>query len=493
MESVKLENKSLDLRGYEPVIGLEVHAQLLTNSKIFATSSTESGKLPNTQTDPVTLGLPGSLPVLNKKVVEFAIKLGLALNCEIRRESIFARKHYFYPDLPKGYQISQYEKPICEKGFLKIEVPQADGSKREKTIRINRIHLEEDAGKNTHLEGEPYSIVDLNRAGVPLVEIVTEADIGSTEEAVCYLQTLRQILRYLDVCDGNMEDGSMRCDANVSVRPVGQEKFGTKVEIKNINSFKFVDKALQYEIERQIDDVLAGKVIVQETRLFDDKKNSTRSMRSKEQAADYRYFPDPDLLPLVVDSAWIEKVRSTIGMLPVELKNKFQTVYGLDEYTSLVLTEEKLVAQYYESAVGLHNNPQLIANWLSTELFGRLNKESISFDKCPVSPEYLADLVKLIDDGVISGKIAKVVFDEMFVSGSDPKSIVKQKGLVQISDSSEIEGFVDEIISQNQDKVVEFKSGKTKLFGFFVGQVMAKTGGKANPAAVNEILKKKLS
>ncbi|MFN8390071.1 MAG: Asp-tRNA(Asn)/Glu-tRNA(Gln) amidotransferase subunit GatB [Bdellovibrionota bacterium] len=472
---------------FEAVIGLEVHAQLSTDSKIFATSSTVAGKRPNTLTDPVTLGLPGCLPVLNKRVVDFAIRLGLATNCEIQKESIFSRKHYFYPDLPKGYQISQYDKPICLKGHLDVRI------KGEiNRIGITRIHLEEDAGKNIHHENEPFSDVDLNRAGVPLVEIVSEPDIRTPEQAGAYMRQLRQIVRYLDICDGNMEEGSLRCDANVSVRKRGAEKFGTKVEIKNINSFRYVEKAIAYEISRQIAMVEQGETIVQETRLWDENKNLTRSMRGKEHAEDYRYFPDPDLLPLIVDSDWIEKIRGGLPELPQQVFARFKKMYQLDDYYCELLTEEKHVARYYDHAVTIHHNPASIANWITTELFGRLNKEGVSMENCPVSPENLATLVKLIDDGVISGKIAKTVFDEMFSTGASPKSIIETRGLTQVSDPAQIESTVDRVIANNPKQVEAFRGGKAQLFGFFVGQVMKETEGKANPKMVNELLEKKL-
>ena len=472
---------------FEPVIGLEVHAQLSTDSKIFAPSSTAAGKRANTQTDPVTLGLPGCLPVLNKRVVDFAIKLGLATHCEIQKESIFARKHYFYPDLPKGYQISQYDKPICLRGHLDVRLK--GDSKR---IGITRIHLEEDAGKNIHHEGENFSDVDLNRAGVPLVEIVSEPDIRTAEEAGAYVRLLRQIVRYLDICDGNMEEGSLRCDANVSVRKRGAEKFGTKVEIKNLNSFRYVEKAINYEIARQTAMLEQNETIVQETRLWDEHKNATRSMRSKEHAEDYRYFPDPDLLPLIVDSEWIEKVRGGLPELPQQVFARFKKMYLLDDYNCELLTEEKHVARYYDAAISNHNNPSSIANWITSELFGRLNKEGLGMEACPVSPENLAELVKLIDDQVISGKIAKTVFDEMFSTGATPKSVVDARGLVQLSDSKELEAVVAKVVANNPKQAQSFKEGKIQLMGYFVGQVMKETGGKANPKMVNELLEKKL-
>lgn len=473
---------------FEAVIGLEVHAQLSTDSKIFASSSAASGRAPNTQTDPVTLGLPGCLPVLNKRVVDYAIKLGLAVNCDIQRESIFARKHYFYPDLPKGYQISQYDKPICKNGRIEFRL---NGEPR--SVRLNRIHLEEDAGKNLHLQGVAKSMVDLNRAGVPLVEIVSEPDIRSADEAVEYMKTLRQIVRYIDVCDGNMEEGSLRCDANVSIRPKGQEEFGTKVEIKNLNSFRFVGKAIEFEIKRQIECVQRGEKIVQETRLYDETNDETRSMRSKEQAQDYRYFPCPDLLPLIVDHDWVARIKSSLGELPGAAFNRLRTMYGLDDYFSAILTEEKHITAYYDQAVATHNNPSAIANWVCNELFGRLNKAGTPFENCPISPENLGELVKLIDDGTISGKIAKSVFDEMFESGAAPKSIVDSKGLTQVSDEGAIEALIKSVLEKNPSQVADYRAGKTKMFGFFVGQVMKESGGKMNPQLVNDILTRLLS
>jgi len=473
---------------FEAVIGLEVHAQLSTNSKIFASSSNRAGAEPNSLTDPVTLGLPGCLPVLNKSVVEYAIKLGVATECTIRRESIFARKHYLYPDLPKGYQISQFEKPICQNGYLDIRVDA--GIKR---IGITRIHLEEDAGKNLHHEGEAISSVDLNRAGVPLVEIVSEPDIRSAEEAGAYMRRVRQIVRYLDICDGNMEDGSLRCDANVSVRKVGAKEFGQKVEIKNLNSFRFVERAIDFEIARQIETITNGGLIYQETRLWDEAKNETRVMRTKEQAADYRYFPDPDLLPLIVEDLWIKRVRSGLPELPHQVYDRFQKMYGLDDYNTEILTQEKLVYQYYDQAVSLHNNPSGIANWLSTELFGRLNKDGLTMSECPVSPENLGALVKLIDDGVISGKIAKTVFDEMFATGAAPQAVVEQKGLRQISNPAEVRKVIEAVLDAFPDQLDQFLEGKTKMLGFFVGEVMKKTQGRANPQLVNDCLNQALA
>ena len=475
------------MNGFETVIGLEVHAQLSTASKIFATSAALAGKEANTLCDPLTLALPGALPVLNKRVVEYAIRLGLATDCQINRESIFARKHYFYPDLPKGYQISQYDKPICSHGSLLIQL-----GNKSKQIGITRIHLEEDAGKSIHSESDGRSLVDLNRAGVPLVEIVSEPDMRTPEEAGAYLRQLRQILRYLEICDGNMEEGSLRCDANVSVREQGAEELGTKVELKNINSFRFIERAIAYEAERQAALIRQGEEIVQETRLWDEHKGSTRSMRSKEYAEDYRYFPDPDLLPLVVDTEWIEKARAQLPELPREVFTRFCDMYGIDDYYAERLSDEKLTAQYYDQALSTHHNPLAIANWICTELFGRLNKDGLTMETCPVSPEHLAELVQLIDEEVISGKIAKSVFDEMFSSSASPRSIVEEKGLKQIADPVIIAKVVVKILDTNPTKVEQYNSGKEKMFGFFVGQIMKETQGKANPKIVNDLLKEEL-
>ena len=404
------------MSAFEAVIGLEVHAQLSTESKIFASSAVIAGKEPNTLGDPVTFGLPGCLPVLNRRVVDYAIKLGLATDCEIAPRSIFARKHYHYPDLPKGYQISQYDEPTCIGGHIDIKT-----SEGERRIKLTRIHLEEDAGKSIHLEGEPASLVDLNRAGTPLVEIVSEPDMRTPEEAAAYMKQIWQIVTYLDVCDGNMEEGSLRCDANVSLRPRGQEELGTKVEVKNLNSFRFVERAIAYEISRQTALLQAGEEIVQETRLWDETQGSTRVMRTKEHAEDYRYFPDPDLLPLEIDKEWVSSIRSTIPELPNEVLKRFKESYGLDDEAAELLSTERQVAQYMDKAVAAHPAAKQIANWITTELFGRLNREGIAFSDCPVSPENLGALVRLIDEGTISGKIAKSVFEEMFKTGSTPR------------------------------------------------------------------------
>jgi len=472
---------------FEAIIGLEVHVQLRTDSKIFASSATVAGEKPNTLTDPVTLGLPGALPVLNKRAVDCAIKLGLATNCKIQRENVFARKHYLYPDLPKGYQISQYDKPICLAGHVVSKL-----NEDEFTVRLTRIHLEEDAGKLVHHDGERVSSVDLNRAGVPLLEVVSEPDLRHAEQAGAFMKQLRQIVCYLDVSDGNMEEGSLRCDANVSVRPVGTEAFGTKVEIKNLNSFKHVEKAIEYEIHRQEALVRDGGEVVQETRLWDEARGETKSMRSKEYAEDYRYFPDPDLPPLVIEQDWIERIRATLPELPDDVRSRFQSMYNFDSETTEVLTNERLVARYFEDAIANHDNPSALANWITTELFGRLNKEGKPFEENPISPENIACLVRLIDEEVISGKIAKTVFDEMFSTGTQPEAIVEKKGLKQLTDPDAIRTVVKRILDANPEQAQNYRDGKTKVFGFFVGQVMKETQGKANPKLVNEILTEEL-
>ncbi|BCB95768.1 aspartyl/glutamyl-tRNA(Asn/Gln) amidotransferase subunit B [Dissulfurispira thermophila] len=471
---------------YEAVIGLEVHAQMLTNTKIFCGCSTRFGSEPNTQTCPVCIGMPGVLPVLNKKAVEFAIKTGIAMNCKISTYSRFARKNYFYPDLPKGYQISQYELPICQGGYIQITV---DGI--TKKIGITRIHMEEDAGKNIHTGGN-FSLVDLNRAGVPLMEIVSEPDIRSPKEASEYMKKLRTILRYLGVCDGNMEQGSLRCDANVSIRPVGQKEYGTRTEVKNINSFKFVEKALEYEIKRQIMVVEQGGKVIQETRLWDSNKGITESMRGKEEAHDYRYFPEPDLVPIIVNPDWIEQIRAEILELPDVKRQRFVSEYDIPEYDADFLTFERAIAEWFECAVKTGGQPKAVSNWIMGELMRMLNEEGKSIEECPLKPEQLAGMLKLIDNGTISGKIAKTVFEEMFKSGKDADTIVKEKGLVQISDNREIENIIDEILARNQKEVERYRTGDEKLMGFFVGQVMKATRGKANPQIVNELLRKKM-
>ena len=473
---------------YEAVIGLEVHAQMLTETKIFCGCATKFGSGPNTQTCPVCIGMPGVLPVLNRRALEFAIRTGLATSCTIAQYSRFARKNYFYPDLPKGYQTSQFEHPICEHGFLEIDM---DGE--TKKIGITRIHMEEDAGKNIHEGAGNYSYVDLNRAGVPLMEIVSEPDLRTPKEAAAYMRKLRAILRYLGVCDGNMDQGSLRCDANVSVRPAGQKELATRAEIKNINSFRFVEKAIEYEIRRQIRVVEDGGKVVQETRLWDSAKGITESMRSKEEAHDYRYFPEPDLVPIVPDRNWVEGIRASLPELPDAKKKRFVAEYGLPEQDASLLTEEQAVAAWFEEAVSSGGQAKAVANWMMGDLTRLLNDEGRSIGECPLSPKQMAGMLSLIDQGTISGKIAKTVFEDMYRTGKDADLIVKEKGLVQISDVSEIEKAVDELLARSQKEIERYRAGDEKLLGFFVGQVMKATRGKANPQTLNELLKKKLS
>ena len=477
---------------YEPVIGLEVHAQMLTESKIFCGCSTQFGGAANANTCPVCAGFPGVLPVLNRKVVEFAIKVGLANHCEIARSSVLARKNYFYPDLPKGYQISQYELPICAGGYIDV-----DSDSVQKRVRLTRIHMEEDAGKNIHDAHNDSSLVDLNRAGVPLLEIVSEPDIRAAAEAGAYLKTLRAMLQYLGVCDGNMEEGSLRCDANVSVRPEGTEALGTKIEIKNLNSFKAVKRAIEFEIERQIDTLTDGGKLVQETRLWDEHREATRSMRSKESAHDYRYFPDPDLLPLVIDEPWIEAVRASLPELPAGRRSRFISDYGLPAYDAELLTHRRDVADYFESAVKRHGNPKALSNWIVGDLFRVLKErkleDQLQISNWPIPAENLAQLVMLIDQDKISGKIAKAVFEAMLDSGKTPLEIVSEKGLEQVSDSASIVAAVEQVLAANGKQVEQYKAGNEKVYGFLVGQVMKATQGKANPQKVNEVLRGKLA
>ncbi len=473
---------------FEPVIGLEVHAQLKTKTKIFCGCTTAFGAPPNTHTCPVCLGMPGVLPVLNKKVVDFTMRMALATNCSIARESRFARKNYFYPDLPKGYQISQYELPIAEHGHIYIDV-----NGRISRIGITRIHMEEDAGKLTHDPDRPVSMVDLNRTGVPLMEIVSEPDIRTPEEAGAYLRQLRAVVRYIDVCDGNMEEGSFRCDANISIRPAGATEFGIRAEIKNLNSFKHVEKALEYEISRQKDILEDNGRVVQETRLWSPGSNRTTSMRSKEDAHDYRYFPDPDLLPLIIEQEWIDFVKKELPELPHEKQERFVKEYSLPAYDASVLTSSRELADYFEQCLKEYENAKQVSNWIMGSLMGVLNSAGKTINESPVSPGDLSGLLKLIDKGVISGKIAKTVFDEMVKTGTPPEKIVEEKGLVQVTDESAIEEIVIKVLENNSGQVEEYKNGKTKVLGFFVGQVMKETKGKANPKIVNDILKKKLT
>jgi aspartyl-tRNA(Asn)/glutamyl-tRNA(Gln) amidotransferase subunit B len=473
---------------YEAVIGLEVHAQMLTDTKIFCGCLTKFGSGPNTQTCQICIGMPGVLPVLNRKALEFAIRTGLATHCTISSYSRFARKNYFYPDLPKGYQISQYENPICERGYLEVLV---DDEVRK--IGITRIHMEEDAGKNIHEGGGNYSFVDLNRTGVPLMEIVSEPDIRSPKEASEYMKKLRAILRYLGVCDGNMDQGSLRCDANVSVRPVGQKELGTRAEVKNMNSFKNMQKAIEYEIARQSELLDEGGRVVQESRLWDANRNVTVSMRSKEEAHDYRYFPEPDLVPLLVGAEWVEKARKSLPELPDAKRQRFLSSYSIPLYDAEVLTADKSVADYFEKTVSAGADPKTASNWIMTEILRVIKERGLETSRPPISPEMLAELLKMIRDGVISGKMAKDVFAETEATGKNPADVVREKGLVQISDESAIEKQIDEILAANPDQVAGYKGGKTKLMGFFVGEVMKATKGKANPAVVNKILGKKLS
>jgi aspartyl-tRNA(Asn)/glutamyl-tRNA(Gln) amidotransferase subunit B len=472
---------------YEAVIGLEVHAQLLTESKIFCSCSTSFGAPPNTHTCPVCLGMPGVLPLLNKKVVEFAVRLGLAVNGRVARHSVFARKNYFYPDLPKGYQISMFEEPLVGPGWLDIEV---DGKTRR--IGITRAHLEEDAGKLIHDDFRPVSYVDLNRTGVPLLEIVSEPDLRSPEEAAAYLKALRDILVYLEICDGNMEEGSFRCDANISLRPVGQAEYGTRTELKNMNSFRNVARALEYEIRRQQAVLDDGERVIQETRLWNDAKAATESMRGKEESHDYRYFPDPDLIPIQISEDWIEEIRAGLPELPAAKRWRFIEDYGLPVYDAEVLTASRALAGYFEETVAGFNQPKAVSNWIMSELMRELNQGQIEVSACPVSPGQLAGLLSMIEDGRISGKIGKAVFLEMFKTGRGAEETIKDLGLAMVSDAGELSVLVDEVMAANPGQVADYRAGKEKLLGFFVGQVMRQTKGQADPKALNELLKEKL-
>ncbi|MBA2655274.1 MAG: Asp-tRNA(Asn)/Glu-tRNA(Gln) amidotransferase subunit GatB [Gammaproteobacteria bacterium] len=474
---------------WETVIGLEVHVQLSTQSKLFSGSSTAYGGDPNTQACPIDLGLPGVLPVLNGDAIKMAVKFGLSVGAEICYRSVFARKNYFYPDLPKGYQISQYELPIVYQGYLDITLD--DG--HIKRIGITRAHLEEDAGKSIHEETTDQSGIDLNRAGTALIEIVSEPDIRDAKEAVSYLKTLHSLVRYLDISDGNMQEGSFRCDANVSVRPKGQKEFGTRAEIKNINSFRFVERAINYEVERQIDLIESGGTVIQETRLYDSDKNETRSMRSKEEAMDYRYFPDPDLLPIVLDKGFVEGIRETLPELPAAKCLRFEKEYELSTYDANILVSNKEMAEYFETALANTNaTPKMLANWIIGDLSAALNKENLDITQSPISPQNLATLLNRMADDTISGKLAKTVFESLWQKEGTPDEIIAKKGLTQITDASAIEKIIDDILASNSEQVEQYRAGKDKVFGFLVGQIMKETKGKANPAQVNDLLKKKL-
>jgi len=474
---------------WETVIGLEVHVQLLTQSKLFSGAAAQYGAEPNTQACAVDLALPGVLPVMNREAARMATKLGLAIGAMISPRSVFARKNYFYPDLPKGYQISQYELPVVQKGTLRIEV---EG--QEKIVGVTRAHLEEDAGKSLHEDFHGLTGIDLNRAGTPLLEIVSEPDMRSSKEAVAYLKKLHSLVTYLEICDGNMQEGSFRCDANVSVRPRGQKEFGTRAEIKNVNSFRFVEKAIEFEVERQIELLEGGGKVIQETRLYDSVKNETRSMRGKEEAHDYRYFPDPDLLPLVIEAGFIEETRKTLPELPDAKAERFQQQYKLSAYDAGVLTATRAMADYYEQAVRDSGaDPKIAANWVAVELSGLLNSENKEISASPVTAPLMAGLLKRLADNTISGKIAKDVLAAMWAGEGDADAVIAKKGLKQITDIGAIEKAVDAVIAANPKQLEQYRAGKEALFGFFVGAVMKATQGKANPAQVNELLKKKLS
>jgi len=472
---------------WEYVIGLEVHAQISSKAKLFSATATEFGAAPNSQVSLVDAAMPGMLPVLNKYCVEQAIKTGLGINAQINKVSVFDRKNYFYADLPQGYQISQFYIPIVENGYMDITTEEG----KEKRIRINRIHLEQDAGKSIHDQHPEYSLIDLNRCGIALIEIVTEPDMSSPYEAADYVKKLRSLVRYIGSCDGNMDQGSMRCDANISVRKPGGE-LGTRCEIKNLNSIKNITKAIEYEAMRQVELLESGGTVDQETRLFNVATGETRTMRSKEDANDYRYFPDPDLLPVHVSDELIAKLKAELPELPSEKVSRYVSELGLNKYDAEVIVADMETAKYFEEA-SEGANAKIVANWISSELFGRLNKNSMTLAECKITPKMIRDMVVLIDNGTISGKIAKTVFEEMFASGDSAEKIVKDKGLKQVSDRGSIEPIIDEVITANPDSVASYRGGKDKLFGFFVGQVMKKTGGKASPQMVNEILKEKLA
>ncbi|GMV49590.1 MAG: Aspartyl/glutamyl-tRNA(Asn/Gln) amidotransferase subunit B [Nitrospirae bacterium] len=472
---------------YEVVIGVEVHAQLRTRSKLFCPCGTTFGLAANSQTCPVCLGLPGALPVINERAVEMAVRAGLALNGTIRAQNRFARKNYFYPDLPKGYQISQYEAPICENGWIEISVEGA-----RKRVRIRRAHLEEDAGKNIHEAGGGTSLVDLNRAGTPLLEIVTEPDLRSSDEVVAYLKALRDLLMYLDVCDGNMEEGSFRCEPNLSLRPVGQTAFGTKVELKNINSFKFVKDAVDYEVKRQTKVLNEGGTIRQETRLWNLDRGETAVMRSKEEAHDYRYFPDPDLVPMNLSAEWIDGLRKELPELPSAKQQRFIEQFALPEYDAGILISSKALAGYFEACVALYPQPKTVSNWVMGELLRELKHAGIEADASLLSPQRLVELLTLVDQGTISLKVAREIFPDVYGSGKPPAQIVQERGLTQVSDEGALAALIEEVLKKNPAQVTQFKEGKQQVLGFLVGQVMKASGGKANPGKVNELLKKQL-
>jgi aspartyl-tRNA(Asn)/glutamyl-tRNA(Gln) amidotransferase subunit B len=480
------------MKEWETVIGLEIHAQLSTHSKIFSGSPTAYGAPPNVQANLIDLGYPGVLPVLNESAVRMAVKFGLAIGARIASRSVFARKNYFYPDLPKGYQISQYELPVVSQGAIDIVLE--DGT--HKRIGVTRAHLEEDAGKSLH-EGLPgLTGIDLNRAGTPLLEIVSEPEMRSAREAIAYMKKVHTLVRYLDICDGNMQEGSFRCDANVSVRPKGAEKFGTRAEIKNLNSFRFVEKAINYEVARQIELIDSGGKVVQETRLYDPDKGETRSMRTKEEANDYRYFPDPDLLPLELGERLIEEVRAGLPELPDQKAERFAAEYGLSAYDAGVLTASRELAAYYEEVAGKGASPayaKLAANWVMGELAAALNKEGLDINAGKLPAARLSGLLRRIEDGTVSGKLAKEVFEAMWTGGADADAVIEERGLRQITDTSAIERAIDEVMAKNPEQLAQYRGGKDKLFGFFVGQVMKATQGKANPGQLNEILKRKLA
>ena len=474
---------------WELVIGLEVHCQIVSNSKLFSGSPVEFGSETNQNVSFVDAGMPGMLPVINAKCIEQAVRTGLGINAQIHLNSVFDRKNYFYADLPQGYQISQYLDPIVGKGSITIDL--AGGVTRE--IGVTRLHLEQDAGKSLHEHSPKYSFIDLNRSGVALMEIVSEPEMRTPEEAGAYLKKLRTIVQYLGTCDGDMDKGNMRCDANVSVRRVGVSEFGTRCEIKNVNSVKFVMKAIEFEAQRQVDILEAGGVIVQETRLFDSANGETRTMRSKENAHDYRYFPDPDLLPLVLTQKFVDDIRASMPELPDQKKARYVAELGLSPYDAGVLVAEKATTEYFERLIEAKHDAKLASNWLTSELFARLNEHGYEIEQSPITASQLSGLLTLIEDGTINGKIAKTVFEKMFESGKPAKQIVEEEGLVQVTDTGAIEKAIDEVIAANADKLAEYRSGKDKLFGFFVGQAMKATGGKANPALLNELLKKKLA